>query len=77
MSSDRLTRFISRPYINYESLQNFILGLVRDFQTFLQILILPAPYISESCIKKIYEDLKGLQKTFWDTTNKCENKNLS
>ena len=56
-------------------------------------LSLPAPCISESCIKikinlnfnfhtslwylkGIYEGLKGLHKTFWGTTKKCENKNL-
>ena len=29
------------------------------------------------CLKKFYEGLKGLLKTFGDTTKKCENKNLS
>ena len=29
------------------------------------------------CLKKFYEGLKGLHKTFWDTTKKCENKNLT
>ena len=29
------------------------------------------------CFKRFYEGLKGLHKTFWGTTNKCENKNLS
>ena len=29
------------------------------------------------CLKRFYERLKGHQKTFWGTTNKCENKNLS
>ena len=29
------------------------------------------------CLKKFYEGLKGLHKTFWGTTNKGENKNLS
>ena len=29
------------------------------------------------CLKRFYEGLKGLHKTFWDTTKKCENKNLS
>ena len=29
------------------------------------------------CLKRFYEDLKDLHKTFWDTTKKCENKNLS
>ena len=27
--------------------------------------------------QKIYEGLKGLHKTFWGTTKKCENKNLT
>ena len=26
--------------------------------------------------KRFYEGLKGLHKTFWGTTKKCENKNL-
>ena len=49
-------------------------------------LTLPTPWISESCIKmKINLNfyfhtsswcLKGLHKTFWGTTKKCENKNL-
>ena len=29
------------------------------------------------CLKSFYEGLKGLHKTFWDTTKKCENKNLT
>ena len=29
------------------------------------------------CLKGFYEGLKGLHKTFWGTTKKCENKNLS
>ena len=29
------------------------------------------------CLKRLYEGLSGLQKTFWGTTKKCENKNLS
>ena len=56
------------------------------------VLTLPAPCISESyvkinlsfyfhtslwCLKRFYEGLKGLHKTFWGTTKKCENKNLS
>ena len=28
-------------------------------------------------LKRFYEGLKGLHKTFWGTTKKCENKNLS
>ena len=28
-------------------------------------------------LKRFYEGLKGLRKTFWDTTKKCENKNLT
>ena len=28
------------------------------------------------CLKRFYEGLKGLHKTFWGTTKKCENKNL-
>ena len=29
------------------------------------------------CFKRFYEGLWGLHKTFWRTTKKCENKNLS
>ena len=29
------------------------------------------------CLKRFYEGLKGLHKTFWGTTKKCENKNLT
>ena len=29
------------------------------------------------CLKSFYEGLKGLHKTFWGTTKKCENKNLT
>ena len=29
------------------------------------------------CLKRFYEGLKGLHKTFWGATKKCENKNLS
>ena len=29
------------------------------------------------CLKRFYEDLQGLHKTFWGTTRKCENKNLT
>ena len=29
------------------------------------------------CFKRFYEGLKGLHKTFWRTTKKCENKNLT
>ena len=28
------------------------------------------------CLKMFYEGFKGLYKTFWDTSKKCENKNL-
>ena len=36
-------------------------------------------YVSTSLwyLKRFYEDLKGLHKTFWGTTKKCENKNSS
>ena len=37
-------------------------------------LALPVPWISESCIEI---KIKGLYETFWDTTKKCENKNLT
>ena len=29
------------------------------------------------CLKRFNEGLKGLHKTFWSTTKKCENKNLT
>ena len=29
------------------------------------------------CLKRFYEGLKGLHKTFWGTTKKCDNKNLT
>ena len=29
------------------------------------------------CLKRFYEGLKGLHKTFWGITKKCENKNLT
>ena len=29
------------------------------------------------CLKRFYEGHQGLHKTFWGTTKKCENKNLS
>ena len=29
------------------------------------------------CFKRFYEDPKGLHETFWGTTKKCENKNLT
>ena len=29
------------------------------------------------CLKRFYEGLLGLHKTFWGTSKKCENKNLS
>ena len=29
------------------------------------------------CLKRFYEDLKGLHKTFWGTSKKYENKNFS
>ena len=29
------------------------------------------------CLKRFYEGLKGLHKTLWGTTKKCENKNLT
>ena len=29
------------------------------------------------CLKKFYEGFWGLYKTFWGTTGKCENKNLT
>ena len=28
------------------------------------------------CLRRFYEGLKGLDKTFWGTKKKCENKNL-
>ena len=28
------------------------------------------------CLKRFYEDLKGLHETFWGTAKKCENKNF-
>ena len=34
-------------------------------------------YTSLWCLKRFYEGLKGLHETFWGTTKKCENKNLS
>ena len=32
-------------------------------------------HTSLRCLKRFHEGLKGLHKTFWDTTKKCENKN--
>ena len=29
------------------------------------------------CLKRFYDGFKGLHKTFWGTTKKCENKNLT
>ena len=29
------------------------------------------------CLKRFYEGLKGLHKTFWGTAKRCENKNLT
>ena len=29
------------------------------------------------CLRRFYEGLKDLHKTFWGTTKKCENKNVS
>ena len=29
------------------------------------------------CLKRFYQGLKGLYKTFWGTTKKCDNKNLT
>ena len=29
------------------------------------------------CLKRFYEGLQGLHKTFWGTRKKCENKNIS
>ena len=29
------------------------------------------------CLKRFYEGLKGLHKTFWGTKKKCENENLT
>ena len=29
------------------------------------------------CLKRFYESLNGLHKTFWRTTKKCEHKNLT
>ena len=52
---------------------NFFRYLVNLFAHFSCSLTLPVPCISESCI----EGLKGLHKTFWSTTKKCKNKNLS
>ena len=34
-------------------------------------------YTSLWCLKRFYEGLKGLHKTFWGSTKKCKNKNLS
>ena len=34
-------------------------------------------YTSLWCLKRFYEGLKGLHKTFWGTTKKCENKSLT
>ena len=33
-------------------------------------------HTSLCCLKRFYEGLKGLHKTFWDTTKKCENKSF-
>ena len=63
-------------------------------KVFINLLTLPAPSISEKCIKikidinfyfhtslrclkRFYEDLKDLHKTFWGTTKKYKNKNLN
>ena len=70
----------------------YFASLVKAFKL-CQILTLPVPCISESCIKmkinvnfyfhtsswrlkRFYEGLRGLRKTFWGTAKKCENKNL-
>ena len=34
-------------------------------------------HTSLRCLKKFYEGLRGLYKTFWGTTEKCENKNFN
>ena len=34
-------------------------------------------YTSLWCLKRYYKGLKDLLETFWGTTKKCENKNLT
>ena len=34
-------------------------------------------YTSLWCLKRFCEGFKGLHKTFWGTTKKCENKDLT
>ena len=64
-----------------------------DYSVVKERLTLFVLWIPESCIeikmnlnlyfhtlwrlKRFYEGPYGLYKTFWDTTKKCENKNLS
>ena len=49
------------------------------FQSCIEIKIKLNFYFHNSlwCLKSFYEDLKGLHKTFWGTTKKCENTNLT
>ena len=67
--------------------------ILDEEKKFVFLLTLKDPFISESfeikielnfyfhtslwCHKRFYEGLKGLHKTFWGTTKKCENKNLT
>ena len=55
--------------ISYYALSDKVLNLINPFR--------PDFHTCFWYLKRFYDGLKGLHKTFWGTTNKCENKKLS
>ena len=75
-------RSLTKPVANFLSFQSATLTLPnpsQPFQKVIKIKINLKFYFRTSlwCPKRFYEVLKGLHKTFWGTTKKCENNNLS
>ena len=64
-------KFASSTILNYSNLLNFSFVLNK-----LKINLIFYFHTSLWWLKRFYEDLKDVHKTFWGTIKKCENKNL-
>ena len=70
---DYSTKIGTLFFLDFHSVRHFR----PTFYLVVQIICNSFFHTSLWCIKKIYEDIQGLHKTFWGTTNKCKNKNLT
>ena len=73
LKHDYSTKIRTLFFLDFHSVRHFR----PTFYLVVQIICNSFFHTSLWCIKKIYEGIQGLHKTFWGTTNKCKNKNLT